>query len=129
MPSLPDENQPHTAAMLRRVLTEDEYQDVHDAARGELGTLARHIGTANVTATVCAVLAAVGILAPPPEPEDDQCPAQFADPDGYWHQCTEDPGHPPTDGHSDGEWSWPDGDTQAIPELVEPAEDDVEAQQ
>ncbi|MFD8216191.1 hypothetical protein ACFV2U_21195 [Streptomyces sp. NPDC059697] len=106
----------------RRILTEDEFEDAYRAARAELGLHAGRIGTYVIEAALSSALATVGILPPPPDPEPDQCAAQFANLTGDWHQCAEVPDHDPAGGHSDGEWSWPHGDTYAVPEPDEPAE-------
>lgn len=100
----------------RRVLTEAEYETAWKATRNTLGARAGHIGTTGITDAITATLAAVGILTPPPEPEPDTCPALFAALDGEWHQCADERGHDPADGHDNGEWTWPDGETQARPE-------------
>ncbi|MFJ2017226.1 hypothetical protein [Streptomyces nodosus] len=109
-----------------RILTDDEYEATYNAARARLGRWAHHIGRDAIDDAVTATLAAVGILTPPPAPDPDECPAMFADREGMWHQCAEDPDHDPADGHTDGEWSWPHGDQFARPE---PDEDDGQAQQ
>lgn len=92
-----------------RILTTGEYENAYAAARGELGRYRAQLGSAIVADTVTSTLAAVGLIAPPPAPEPDTCPAQFADREGAWHQCEDEPGHDPAAGHTDGEWSWPDG--------------------
>ncbi|MGW3511198.1 hypothetical protein [Streptomyces sp. NPDC000994] len=107
----------------RHILGDDEYEAAYAAARGTLGRHAARVGSVVLADALTAALAAVGILTPAPAPDPDECPAMFADLTGEWHQCTEDPHHDPADGHSDGEWSWPHGDTYARPE---PDEDDAE---
>src|SRR5690606_23191368 len=92
-----------------RILTTGEYENAYAAARGELGRYRAQLGSAIVADTVTSTLAAVGLIAPPPAPEPDTCPAQFADREGAWHQCEDEPGHDPAAGHNNGEWSWPDG--------------------
>lgn len=106
----------------RRILTEDEFDAAYRAARAELGLHADRIGTYVIEAALSSALAAVGILPPPPDPEPNQCAALFADLTGDWRQCTEDPEHDPASGHGDGEWSWPHGETYAVPDPDEPAE-------
>jgi len=106
----------------RRVLTEGEFDAAYRAARAELGLHARRLGTYTIEAALTSALATVGILPPPPDPEPDQCAAQFADLAGEWHQCAEDADHDQAEGHSDGEWSWPHGETYAVPEPEGPAE-------
>ncbi|WP_053913677.1 hypothetical protein [Streptomyces sp. TP-A0875] len=107
-----------------RVLTSNEYSDAYSAAVSALGARSHNPGSEAVSAALDAALFVLGILAPPPTSEPDTCPAQFADSEGAWHQCAEDPDHDPADGHDNGEWAWPDGDTYARPEP-----DDDQAQQ
>ncbi|MFF7146065.1 hypothetical protein ACFZB5_33530 [Streptomyces nodosus] len=117
-PADDEQPRPHPAP---RILDDDEYEAAYAAARGTLGRHAARVGSVVLAEALTVALAAVGILAPAPEPDPDTCPEMFADREGDWHQCAEDPGHDPADGHNDGEWSWPHGDTYARPE---PDEDD-----
>jgi hypothetical protein len=64
-------------------------------------------------AIVSGALAVVGLLTPPPAPDDDRCTAQFADPDGEWVQCQEDPHD--SGPHDSGDWQWRDDDPSAVP--------------
>ncbi|MFF4751807.1 hypothetical protein [Streptomyces sp. NPDC001270] len=99
----------------RRVLTEDEFEAVYRAARGEFGMHGPRIGSSLITEAIAAALATVGILTPAPEADPETCSAMFADPNGTWHQCTEDPNHDTAQGHDSGDWSWPDAAEQAAP--------------
>lgn len=99
-----------------RFLTDAEEEAAYAALRGELGPYAHRIGQLLLTDALAAALAALRIYTAPPEPEPDTCPAQFVDLAGGWHQCAGAPGHDPADGHDNGEWSWPDGDTYATPD-------------
>ncbi|MGW4727646.1 hypothetical protein ACWEQC_00330 [Streptomyces shenzhenensis] len=104
-----------------RILTWDEYSNAYGNAVSALGARSHNPGSEAVFAALDAALYALGILPPPPEPDADTCPAQFASLEGEWHQCGDEPGHDPAEGHSDGEWSWPDGDRYATPEGDEQA--------
>ncbi|MFZ3569258.1 hypothetical protein ACNYS0_20110 [Streptomyces sp. BH034] len=105
----------------RRVLDEDEYHELYLAARRTLGnSRAYRAGTETITDTIDATLAAVGILPPPPAPDDETCPAMFPDPDGAWWQCAEEPGHDTTDGHDAGDWAWPADSPEAIAPQARP---------
>lgn len=108
-----------------RILTDAEEARAYLAARDALTASGAQAGSIATETIITAALATVGILTTPPAPAPDTCPAMFADRAGDWHQCAEEPDHDPADGHSDGEWSWPDGQTHATPE---DDEDDVEAQ-
>ncbi|MEU3096877.1 hypothetical protein ABZ690_19325 [Streptomyces sp. NPDC006967] len=99
-----------------RILTEDEYETAYRAARYALGVHAPRIGRTTIDDAVTAALATIGVLTPQPEPEPGSCPVMFADHEGDWRQCAEPSGHDPADGHNDGEWSWPDGQTYATPD-------------
>ncbi|MBH1934102.1 hypothetical protein I5Q34_07305 [Streptomyces sp. AV19] len=95
----------------RRVLTEEEYQEA--CRRAHTAGRLRGDGAAHV---VAAVLAAAGVLTPPPRPDaldPDTCTALFPDDHGYWLQCQEDPGHPGH--HNDGEFDWTDAHPDAVP--------------
>ncbi|MFE4328707.1 hypothetical protein ACFRQM_04410 [Streptomyces sp. NPDC056831] len=105
----------------RRILTEQELDTAYYAARGEIGMWASRVGAAAITEAVVAALATAGILTPAPDPDPETCPAMLADPRGAWHQCAEDIGHDPADGHDSGEWSWAHGETYARPEPTEEA--------
>ncbi|MFE1070976.1 hypothetical protein ACFW5W_07070 [Streptomyces sp. NPDC058783] len=93
-----------------RILTDDEYAAAYVTASRNRGT---------IDDTLTAAFAAVGILLPPPPIEPGTCPAQFAAPDGEWHQCADDLDHDPTDGHDNGEWTWDDGQQYATPAPTE----------
>ncbi|WP_406189545.1 hypothetical protein [[Kitasatospora] papulosa] len=99
----------------RRLLAEEEYDAVYRAAVDALGARMRHIGHHMTGDVVDATLAAVGILAPPPEPDGDTCSAMFADPTGTWWQCLDPAGHNPDEGHDAGDWTWPSTTPDAIP--------------
>jgi hypothetical protein len=97
----------------RRILTEDEFETAYQAARGELGMHGPRIAASLITEAIAAALATDGILTPAPEADPDTCSAMFADPQGGWHQCSDDPGHDPANDHDSGEWSWPHAVGQA----------------
>jgi hypothetical protein len=99
--------------MARTILTDDQYNAAVKAAAGVLRSARADVGTVTITDTVAATLAAVGLLAPPFTPDPDTCTAMFADPEGDWWQCADDPDHDPSDGHDSGEWGWSDGDAGA----------------
>ncbi|MGW5401933.1 hypothetical protein [Streptomyces sp. NPDC003952] len=58
------------------------------------------------------------LLTAPTDPDPDTCTARFADPDGGWWQCEQDPGHG-TDGDGGGDWGWSDTDPDALPAWVQ----------
>ena len=95
----------------RRVLTNAEY----DTALGRADAEARHqVPGPTLDAIACGVLAAVGLLAPPPEPEDDgTCTAQYPDPEGHWRQCQMEPHH--AERHDAGGRGWDDDSPNAVP--------------
>ncbi|MGW2130434.1 hypothetical protein [Streptomyces coelicoflavus] len=105
-----------------RVLTDAEEARAYLAARDALTANRVEAGGIAIETVIMAALATVGILTAPPMSDPDTCPAQFADPTGEWHQCTEAPDHDPAAGHEDGDWFWPDGQRYATPD---PAEDDA----
>jgi hypothetical protein len=97
----------------RRILTDGEYATVLHRA-GEEAHRARHeLPDPALDAIVSGALAVVGLLTPPPAPDDDRCTAQFADPDGEWVQCQEDPHD--SGPHDSGDWQWRDDDPSAVP--------------
>jgi hypothetical protein len=96
----------------RRVLSVEEFTEVVNAAAEEPG--ARLVGSEALVGLAVRVLAAVGFLTPPPEPEGDGCTAMWPTPAGDWQQCIEDPGHDDTHGHDSGEWGWPSNAPEAI---------------
>lgn len=104
-------NRPAPRELARRVLTDAEYDTVLGRADAE----ARHkVPGPTLGAIVCGVLATVGVLAPPPEPEDDgTCTAQAPDPEGEWRQCQEEPRH--AGGHDAGDLGWTDDAPNAVP--------------
>ncbi|MCY0961457.1 hypothetical protein [Streptomyces sp. H27-H5] len=99
----------------RRVVTEEQYQAAVREAGAILSRAGAFAGEEPLADAVTAVLAAVGLLVPPPEPELDTCTAQFPDERGDWWQCLEDPGHEPAEGHDAGDWSWSDDSPEAVP--------------
>jgi hypothetical protein len=104
----------------RRVLDKES----HDSAYAQVQATAERTGTALPIAVaeemVDVVLYAAGILPPPPEPDPSTCTAQCPDEDGYWWQCTDEPGHDPSTGHdSDGDWWWSADHPDAIAPRVE----------
>ncbi|WP_432017673.1 hypothetical protein [Streptomyces hydrogenans] len=98
--------------MARTILTDDQYNAVWTAAAGVLRPAG--LGSETIADAVAATLAAAGLLTPPPAPEPDMCTAMFADPDGGWWQCGDDPDHDGDD-HDSGEWGWSDKDPDATP--------------
>ncbi|MER7498315.1 hypothetical protein ABT033_37720 [Streptomyces pharetrae] len=96
--------------MARTILTGDQYKAACTAAAGRLR--AARVGADDVADAVAAALAAVGLLAPPFDPDPDTCTAMFADPDGDWWQCQDDPDHDGTD-HDGGDWGWNENDPNA----------------
>lgn len=122
-PPAVDDEQPHPHPT-RRVLTDDEYDAAHAAACAAVPA----VDSFAVQDAMDAALLAVGILPPPPTPAPDTCDAMFADHEGVWHQCAQDPDHDPADGHDSGEWAWPDGQMYATPEPDE-ADDQTPAEQ
>ena len=97
-------------AVRRRVLTDAEY----DTALRRADTAAHHQVPGHVLdAIACGVLAAVGLLSPPPEPDTDTCTAQWPDPEGEWWQCRQAP-HP-GGRHDAGDRDWSDDAPDAIP--------------
>jgi hypothetical protein len=104
---------PVPASIRRRILTDAEY--AHVLRRADAGAhQARHeVPGPALDAIVSGALAVVGLLTPPPETDDDTCTAQFADPDGEWQQCQQEP----HDGglHDSGNWQWGDDDPNAVP--------------
>lgn len=98
--------------MGRTILTGDQYKAARTAAAGALRSAG--VGLDTIGDAVAATLAAVGILTPPFKPDPDTCTAMFADPDGDWWQCADDPGHDGKD-HDAGDWGWSDDDPDAIP--------------
>ena len=107
---------PARGATPRRVLTAAQYAAA--LTRADAGARAAHhqVPDPALDAVVSGAFAAVGLLSPPPNPEDGDgtvCTARYPDPDGEWWQCQEDPGH---DGrHDAGGWAWSDDDPEAIP--------------
>jgi len=103
-------NRPAPKEPALRMLTDAEY----DAAFSRADTEARHkVPGTTLAAIVSGVLATVGILAPPPEPDDDTCTAQAPDPDGEWWQCQREPHD---DGrHDAGDLAWTDDLPNAVP--------------
>ncbi|MGW4954562.1 hypothetical protein [Streptomyces parvulus] len=99
--------------MARTILTNDQYSAAVKAAAGVLHGDGADVGTVVIADAVTAVLTAAGLLTPPFTPDPDTCTAMFADPDGYWWQCADDPDHDPSDGHDSGEWGWSDNDPDA----------------
>ncbi|MGW6569973.1 hypothetical protein [Streptomyces sp. NPDC054975] len=98
--------------MARTILTDDQYTAALKAAGSVLGQ--GGVSSHWIDATVSATLAAVGLLSPPPTPDPDTCTAMFADPDGEWWQCSDDPDHD-GDSHDGGDWGWSDSDPDTIP--------------
>jgi hypothetical protein len=107
-----EQPKPHPPEESRRILTEPEFEAAYRAAVRTARPGAR-IGSAILSDALAAALATVGILTPAPEPDTDTCPAMFADPEGGWWQCQQDPGHDPADGHDCGDWAWPDTEQAA----------------
>lgn len=99
---LDDDGNPAPAP--RRVLTNDEYEAAYLAAARSRRP---------IDGTLEAAFATVGVLTPPPPPEDDACTSLYADDDGTWWQCEEQPGHDGT--HDCGDCAWTDDAPDAIP--------------
>ena len=101
---------------VRRIVTQAEYDTAYDRA----DTAARAAGVTvphpALSDMVRGVLAAVGLLTPPPEPDTEAgtCTAQFPDPEGEWWQCEQEP-HGPDEGHDGGDWGWDDSAPNAVP--------------
>lgn len=96
----------------RPVLTAAQY----DVALGRAEVEARHqVPGLDLDAIVQGVLAAVGLLAPPPEPKaDGTCTAQSPDLEGRWWQCQKEPHQ--AGRHDADERHWDDdSDPNAIP--------------
>lgn len=111
-------NELETQLAAPRILTDAEYDAAHAAACAAVPA----VDSFAVQDAMDAALLAVGILPPPPTPAPDTCDAMFADPEGVWHQCAQDPDHDPADGHHNGEWAWLDGQTYPTPEPTQPTE-------
>ncbi|MEH0424774.1 hypothetical protein [Streptomyces sp. B21-083] len=99
----------------RKVISEERYASVVESTRHSLGKWAQAMGEEKVEEFVTTVLAGVGFLPPPPNPEPGQCSAMYPDEVGDWWQCQEEPGHDPADGHDSGEWGWPNDHPEAVP--------------
>lgn len=107
----PSQRRATARGIARRVLTDAEYE----AALQRADTEARHqVPGPTLDAIVSGALAAVGLLTPPPEPDGDgTCTALFADPEGEWLRCREEPHGGGR--HDAGEWAWGDDDPNTIP--------------
>ncbi|MFF8980206.1 hypothetical protein ACF08A_25765 [Streptomyces cellulosae] len=99
-----------------RFLTDEEEEAANEALRAELGPYADRIGGGSLADALAAAFAAVRIFTPAPEPAPGTCPVQLVDPEGGWHQCESERGHDPAEGHGNGDWWWPDGQTYAAPD-------------
>ncbi|MFF9908770.1 VOC family protein [Streptomyces olivaceus] len=98
--------------MNRKILSKDQYAAAYRAAEDALKP--NDIGSLVIDDMVTATLAAVDLLAPPFDPAPGTCSAMFADPDGNWWQCQDDPDHDGDD-HDAGDWGWSDGAPDTMP--------------
>ncbi|MFK0294794.1 hypothetical protein ACIQU6_30580 [Streptomyces sp. NPDC090442] len=111
--ALPEDDEPTT---LRRIVTADEYDTAYSRAAAAAQAVGVTVPHPALHDAVRGVLAAVGLLTPPPEPDttDGTCTAQFADDEGQWWQCEMEP-HDPSEGHDGGDWGWGDDAPNAVP--------------
>lgn len=118
-PPATDEDQDDEYTTVRRIVTEDEHRTAYDRAGAATRAVNITVPYPVLTDVVRAVLAAAGLLTPPPEPDtnDGTCTALFPDPEGVWWQCELDP-HDSTDGHDAGDWDWSDSAPNAVPATV-----------
>lgn len=109
-----------------RVLTDEEYDAAYAAAREAAQGSGQTVPYAVLDEMARAMLAAVGVFTPAPEPEPDACTAMYLPHDaeefgpdllGQWQQCADEAGH---DGrHDNGEVSWRDDLPGALPARTE----------
>ncbi|MEU6362150.1 hypothetical protein [Streptomyces albidoflavus] len=100
---------------VRNVLAESFYNELVESLGQSVP--GNRIAPADRQEVVDSILARVGLLPPPPEPEADFCGALWPDADGVWHQCQGSTEHEAADGHGGGGYDWTDGSPNAIRRL------------
>ncbi|MFI9041617.1 hypothetical protein [Streptomyces sp. NPDC053726] len=113
-PATDDQDDEYTR--VRRIVTDDEHRAAYDGADAAARAAGVTVPHPTLSDMVREVLAAVGLLTPPPEPDttDGTCTALFPDPEGEWWQCEQEP-HGPDEGHEGGDWGWEDSAPNAVP--------------
>ncbi|MFD7835648.1 hypothetical protein [Streptomyces sp. NPDC059761] len=99
----------------RQVLSRNAYGELLANAKRDAKLTGYSVPGVTVEYIADHVLASVGLLCPPPEPEEGACGAQWPNPIGEWVQCGKDPGHEEEEHQDEGEeWLWKDGFPNAV---------------
>ncbi|MGW9067957.1 hypothetical protein ACWGQT_00695 [Streptomyces yangpuensis] len=103
----------------RQILSRNAYDELLADAKRDAMLTGFSVKSVAVEYIVDRALAGVGLLCPPPPPEEGSCGAQWPNPIGEWVQCGRANRHWEQDHQDEGEeWTWRDDFPNAVPALA-----------